>query len=145
MYQPNYTKDDINGMLRARDITPTHQRVEIAHVVLSRCEHLSADRILALVNENTAEVSKATVYNTLALFVQKNLVREVIVDPTRVFYDPNVTPHHHFYNVNTGELMDIAHDHVSVSDLPAPPEGMVTESVDIIVRVRNAGIATPVA
>lgn len=117
-------------------VTPTHQRLEIAHALFSRGEHMSADQVLALVNARHAQASKATVYNTLNLFVAIKLIRKVIVDPERVFYDPNVTPHHHFYNIDSGELSDIDAQEIEVSRLPAMPEGMVTDGVDIIVRVR---------
>ena len=59
------------------------------------------------------------------------------MDPNNVFYDPNTRPHHHFYNVDTGELADIDAAEVEVQGLPELPEGMVTEGVDIIVRVRS--------
>ena len=132
-----YTRDNLAEVLRARDITPTHQRIEIAHALFSRGEHLSADQVLAIVNDRHSETSKATVYNTLNLFLEKKLIREVIVDPSKVFYDPNIEPHHHFYNVDSGELMDIDAAGVEVNGLPALPEGMVTEGVDIIVRIRS--------
>jgi Fur family transcriptional regulator, iron response regulator len=87
---------NLANVLRGHGIGPTHQRIEIAHALFSRCAHLSADQILAIVNERNAETSKATVYNTLNLFLEKKLIREVIVDPRKVFYDPTTTPHHHF-------------------------------------------------
>ena len=131
------SREDVVQVLRDHHITPTHQRVEIAHALYSRCEHLSADRILALVNDRACETSKATVYNTLNLFVAKKLVREVIVDPDRVFYDPNTSPHHHLYNLDTGELTDIDEADLRVSSLPQLPRGMTVEGVDVIVRVRS--------
>lgn len=125
--------------LREHDINPTLQRLEIARVLLSRCAHLSADDVFSLVNKDGGQqVSKATVYNTLGLFAEKGLVREVIADPTKVFYDPNVAPHHHFYNVVTGELVDIDVRHMSVSGLPQLPEGTSMDGVDVIVRLRPA-------
>lgn len=132
-----YTRDDLVELLRRHDINPTHQRIEIAYALFSRGEHLSADQVLAIVNGRHSETSKATVYNTLNLFLEKRLVREVIVDPNKVFYDPNTRLHHHFYNIDTGELTDIDAGDVSVHGLPALPEGMVTEGVDIIVRIRS--------
>jgi Fur family iron response transcriptional regulator len=137
MMLTSYTRDNLADLLRCHDINPTHQRIEIAHALFSRGEHLSADQVLAIVNERHSETSKATVYNTLNLFLTKKLVREVIVDPSKVFYDPNTEPHHHFYNVDTGELADIDASRIEVSGLPQLPEGMVTEGVDIIVRVRS--------
>jgi len=132
-----YTRDQLVDLLRRRGINPTHQRIEIACALFARGEHLSADQILAIVNDRHSETSKATVYNTLNLFLEKKLIREVIVDPNKVFYDPNTDPHHHLYNIDTGELMDINAERIEVSGLPPLPEGMVTEGVDIIVRVRS--------
>src|SRR6185295_4150140 len=121
------TRDNLAEVLRAHDINPTHQRIEIAHALFSRREHLSADQLLAIVNGRHAATSKATVYNTLNLFLEKKLIREVIVDPNKVFYDPNTTPHYHFYNVDTGELTDIEASAIELSGLPQSPDGMVTE------------------
>lgn len=132
------TREDLAGVLRDNGITPTHQRIEIAHALFSRCEHLSADRILAIVNDRACETSKATVYNTLNLFLEKKLIREVIVDPSRVFYDPNTAPHHHFYNVDSGELTDIDEADVRISGLPQLPRGVSVEGVDVIVRIRSS-------
>ena len=133
-----YTRDNMADLLRAHGINPTHQRIEIAHALYARSEHLSADQVLALVNEEHPETSRATVYNTLNLFVKKGLIREVIVDPSKVFYDPNTQPHYHIYDVRTGHLADIDADCVRVTGLPDLPPGMVTEGVDIILRVRSA-------
>lgn len=132
----SYNRPALIALLRRHGIAPTHQRLEIAHVLFGRCQHLAADQILAMVNERHAETSKATVYNTLNLFRDRGLIREVIVDPKRAFYDPNTEPHHHLYNIDTGEITDIAADALSVSGMPELPAGMVTEGVDIIVRVR---------
>ena len=129
-------RDAIVDMLREHGINPTHQRIEIAYALFSRDEHLSADQIMAIVNDRHSETSKATVYNTLNLFLERKLIREVIVDPTKVFYDPNTSPHHHFFNVETGHLIDIDADEVAVTGLPTLPDGMVTDGVDIIIRIR---------
>ena len=132
-----YTRDTLVEMLRRHGISPTHQRIEIAYALFARGEHLSADQILATVNNRHSETSKATVYNTLNLFLEKKLIREVLVDPHKVFYDPNTDAHHHIYNLDTGELTDIDASQIEIAGLPQPPEGMVTDGVDIIVRVRS--------
>lgn len=134
--RPPTPRAEISDRLRSLGIAPTHQRIEIANALFSRCEHQSADQILATVNVHHSETSKATVYNTLKLFLARGLVREVIVDPSKVFYDPNTTPHHHFYNLVSGELTDIPCDALAVSGMPALPEGMLAESIDVIVRIR---------
>lgn len=131
-----YTRENISSLLRSRDINPTHQRIEIAHALFSRQEHLSADQVMAIVNTRHSETSKATVYNTLKLFIEKGLVRELVVDPTKIFFDPNTSPHHHLYDVDTGRLSDIEACQVEITGLPPLPPGMVA-SVDLIVRVRR--------
>lgn len=136
MLKPTSSRSDIAGILRQHGINPTRQRLEIAFALFSRQAHLSADQVMAVVNGRYAEVSKATVYNTLNLFVERKLIREVIVDPNKVFYDPNTTPHHHFYDVVTGCLTDIDVSAISLVGLPPLPEGMVSEGVDVIVRIR---------
>ncbi len=138
MNDQQYARDKLAGTLRAYGIYPTHQRTEIAHALFLRREHLSADQVMAIVNERHSQTSKATVYNTLKLFVEKGLIREVIVDPNRVFYDPNTDPHYHIYDVQSGRLTDISAADVRISGLPAVPEGMVTEGMDVIIRVRPA-------
>lgn len=137
MMDMSFTRDHLVELLRRHDINPTHQRIEIAYALFSRGEHLSADQVLAIVNDRHSETSKATVYNTLNLFLEKKLIREVIVDPNKVFYDPNTLPHHHFYNVDTGELADIDASEIAISGLPELPPGVETEGVDIIVRIRS--------
>ena len=130
------TRESVAEMLRTHGITPTHQRIEIALVLLEKRWHPSADQILAAVNVRCAETSKATVYNTLKLFLDKGLVRELIVDPNKVFYDSNTSVHHHFYDVVSGEITDISAAGVRIDGLPPLPAGMVTAGIDIIVRTR---------
>lgn len=138
MESMQYTRDNLADKLRAHGINPTHQRIEIAFALFSRHEHLSADQVMAIVNERHSETSKATVYNTLNLFLEKLLIREVIVDPNKVFYDPNTEPHYHMYDLQSGRLTDIDAADIKVTGLPELPPGVVTAGMDIIIRVRPA-------
>src|SRR5258708_11768630 len=97
----NRNRENIAQLLRRHGITPTHQRMEIAHVLFTRREHLSADQILKWVNSRYAETSKATVYNTLKLFLERQLIPELVADPAKIVYQPNTEPHHHPYYVVT--------------------------------------------
>lgn len=129
---------EVDELLKQRGISPTQQRRQIAHILFARPQHLSAEQVLEQVNQEDNLVSKATVYNTLGLFVRKGLIREIIVDPSRVFYDSTTTPHHHFFNVDTGKLEDIEAQQMILQNLPTPPAGTELESVDVIVRVRTS-------
>jgi len=134
---PERNSEDIAGLLKSHGVMPTQQRMLIARILFNRDQHLSADQVMKCVNDGKSHVSKATVYNTLGLFARKGLVREVIVDPTRVFYDSNTSEHHHFYNIDSGELIDIKSDSLAVDSLADLPPGTVAEGVDVIIRVRN--------
>jgi Fur family transcriptional regulator, iron response regulator len=137
-YYMGENQDAIKAKLLEVDINPTHQRSEIARVMLSKAQHLSAEQVLSLVNMNSAHVSKATVYNTLNLFVEKGLIRQLIIDPTKVFYDTNTSYHHHYYNEDTGELSDFESNDMNLNPEPALPDNTVQSGVDIIVRVKNS-------
>lgn len=132
-----YTSADAIASLRQAGVPVTHQRIEIARVLFSAPVHLSADQVWANVRELSPDVSRATVYNTLRLFSEKQMIRELFVDPQRVVYDSTTTPHYHLYNMDTGEVRDIADDELQLVGAPVLPEGVVLEEIDVIVRVRN--------
>ncbi len=119
-------------------ILPTPQRLEVAEILLHRPQHLSADQIIAKLHELGSTVSKATVYNSLNLFGERGLIKECLVDPERRFYDSTTSPHHHFYNADTGELSDIASDNIEIAGLPPLPPGTQLEGAELIIRVRNS-------
>ena len=126
------SRTDIQRKLRDHGVLPTAQRLEVASVLLSRPQHLSADQIIEKLQGAGSGVSKATVYKT-------GLVKEINVDAMRRFYDSTTHPHHHFYHVETGELTDIPADKISIMDLPNLPKGTEQDGVDVLIRVRNKG------
>jgi Fur family iron response transcriptional regulator len=133
------TRDEAAMVLTGRGVLPTAQRVDIALLSLARPQHLSAEKIIDAIKENGLRISKATVYNTLSLFCERGLLRTVDVDPTRQFYDSSTAAHHHFYNVDTGELTDIPLESVMLTVGTALPPGTEQAGVDVVVRVRRAG------
>ena len=131
------SRSEIVSLFEQRGILPTPQRLEVADILLNKPQHMSADQIIDRLREAGSRVSKATVYNTLNLFAERGVVREVMVDPVRKFYDSTTHPHHHFYNIDTGELHDIPDEHVCFSELPELPEGTESDSVEVLIRIRG--------
>ena len=123
--------------LGAHNVIPTPQRVMVGQILFAGPQHLSADQILKAIQATGSEVSKATVYNTLNLFVERGLARQVNVDPTRACYDSTTEPHHHFYNVDTRELKDIPESEIELKELPELPSGTRVDGVQVVVRVRR--------
>ena len=120
---------DVGELLASYGISPTQQRRQIARIMFARPQHLSAEQILERVNTKDYQVSKATVYNTLGLFTRKGLIREVVVDPSKIFYDSNTRPHHHYSNLSTGMLSDIDDEQIALSQLPKAPDGTELEEI----------------
>ena len=124
--------------LRATGLRPTRQRVALARLLLEKGDcHVTAEQLHGEATEAAIPVSLATVYNTLHQFTAAGLLREVVVEPGRSYFDTNIDDHHHFFCENTGELEDIPGERVMVSQLPAPPEGAEISRVDVIIRVRR--------
>ena len=123
-------------LLRAARLRPTRQRLALARLLFDKGDrHVSAEQLHGEAQAASVRVSLASVYNTLHQFIAAGLLREVVVDPGRSYFDTNVSDHHHFYFEETGELQDIAGDRVGVAELPAPPSGTAIRRVDVIIRV----------
>ena len=131
------TRMEILRKLKQHGVLPTSQRIEIATILLARPQHLSADQIIDKLNGRGSRVSKATVYNTLKLFSDQGIVKELSVDSSRKFYDSTTHPHHHFFHVDSGHLSDIPASQVEISGLPPLPLGTEQESVEVMIRVRD--------
>ena len=130
-------RSEVVSLLQHYKISPTRQRVEIAEYLFQRPQHLSAEKILEGVTQDGNCVSRATVYNTMGLFANKGVVREVLIDRERVFYDSNTEVHQHLYNVDTCELIDVFDAEVSMISQPELPEGLKIIDTDIVYKVTS--------
>ncbi len=123
--------------LTAAGLRPTRQRLALARLLFdSGDRHVTAEQLHQQAVGNGVKVSLATVYNTLNQFTASGLLREVAVDSRRSYFDSNTELHHHFFNQDTEQLIDISGDAVAVSHLPSAPDGTVIDGVDVIIRVR---------
>lgn len=126
----------IRERLRASGLRPTRQREELAGLLFGEGDrHVTAETLHREAMVAGTQVSLATVYNTLHQFTQAGLLREVVVDSGRAYFDTNTSRHHHFFNTHTHELADIHGDAISVGRLPEAPEGTRVEDVEVVVRV----------
>ena len=128
--------------LRACGLRPTRQRVALARLLFDGGDrHVTAEQLHGEATAAAIRVSLATVYNTLHQFTTAGLLREVVVEPGRSYFDTNVDYHHHFFCETTGMLQDIPGAAVMVSQLPGAPAGTEISRVDVIIRVRRQGSA----
>jgi Fur family transcriptional regulator, iron response regulator len=127
---------DVAARLQACGIRMTAQRRQIAELLLTAHQHLSADQVAEALLRAGMRVSKATVYNTLNLFAAQGLIRQLSVDAERSWYDSNVQAHYHFHDETSGALTDVALPEVQFSRLPPPPPGMEVAGIDMVIRLR---------
>lgn len=125
------------AVLERHGVRPTSQRLRIAEILLARPRHLTAEQILATLRKSQGRVSKATVYNTLKLFVDQGLLRQIHADPERCVYDSLTAPHHHFQDLDTGEMFDIQPDELSFAKLPPLPPGTEMADVAVVIGIRR--------
>lgn len=124
--------------LRAAGLRPTRQRLALAKLLFDGCDrHISAEQLHGEAVSNSIRVSLATVYNTLHQFTSAGMLREIVVDAGRSYFDTNTSDHHHFFFEASGHLEDIPSDMVAVSKVPSAPEGTTIRRVDVIVRVNG--------
>jgi len=134
---------DVAQRLRQHRIQPSAQRVAVAEYVLQTQDHPSADQVWDRVRRHHDHgqgfpmLSRATVYNTLHLFVDRGLLRELVLAEGKVVYDPKVEPHHHFIDDETGEIQDVPWEAVKVKDVEKLP-GLEVREYQVVMRGRPA-------
>jgi Fur family transcriptional regulator, iron response regulator len=122
--------------LRAAGLRPTSQRLYLARLLFEHGDrHVTAEQLHSEAQVARIPVSLATVYNTLHQFTAAGLLRELVIESGRSYFDTNVTNHHHFFFEETGALVDIPGENLALVSMPTPPEGARVSRVDVVVRV----------
>ncbi|MGE5766012.1 MAG: iron response transcriptional regulator IrrA [Bacteroidota bacterium] len=128
--------------LKAAGLRPTRQRLALAKLLFEApggCDrHITAEQLHAEAVADNVRVSLATIYNSLHQFTGAGLLREVVVESGRSYFDTNVSDHHHFYFEDSGRLQDIPGEMVQLDNLPSPPGGAKVARVDVIIRLLDA-------
>lgn len=128
----------LSNKLRNFGLRPTRQRLSLAHLLFSKGDrHVSAEALHEEAVFAGVPVSLATVYNTLHQFNEAGLLRAVAVESSKTYFDTNTGDHHHFFIESENRVVDVPASHITVTDLPEPPEGMEIARVDVIVRLRE--------
>ncbi|MBL4854810.1 MAG: transcriptional repressor [Robiginitomaculum sp.] len=125
---------NMSRILTEYNIRPTTIRKNIAGLLFDGTDrHVSVDDVIEMAHAANVKTSVASVYNTLNRFALAGLLRRVSVDLGRMFFDTNLSEHHHFYYENEGRLEDIPHGLIKVSGLPKLPKGRAVKSINVMV------------
>ena len=123
--------------LRGAKLRPSRQRIALARLLFDGGDrHVTAESLHTEALARNVRVSLATVYNTLHQFTRSGLLRQVMVDSARSYFDTNTTHHHHFFCEESQVLTDIPDSDLRLENLPTPPRGMEINQVDVVIRTR---------
>lgn len=122
--------------LRTVGLRPTRQRLALAKLLFENApRHVTAETLHVEAQNAQVPVSLATVYNTLHQFTEAGLLKEVVIDPQRSYFDTTTTDHGHFFFEENGQLQDIPTGEAVLASMPSLPEGTCVKSVEVIVRL----------
>jgi len=126
--------------LRSSELRPTKQRLAICKVLFDKKKtfHFTIDNLKKRIEKDTkSKISLATVYNTVHAFKNNGYLKEISLQGNKTFFDTNSSSHHHFYDQDTGDLMDIKNGDIHVSKLPSAPKGKTIKEIDVTISVAN--------
>ena len=127
--------------LRASGLRPTKQRLAVCKILFDRKEtfHFTIEKLKKITEKDSRKkISLATLYNTVHAFEKKGYLKEISLKGNKTFFDTNTKNHHHFYDEDSSELIDLKNKNVSISNLPSVPNGKKIKDIEIIVRVANS-------
>ena len=133
-------KNHFIDRLRTSGLRPTKQRVEICKILFDRKEtfHFTIDRLKKIIEKNIkSKISLATVYNTVHAFKNNGYVKEISLHGNKTFFDTNSENHHHLYDQETGDLLDIRNEDILLSKVPPIPKGKKIKKIEITISIEN--------
>ena len=133
-------KIDILKKLRSSGLRPTKQRVEIARFLFERDKtfHFTVESLNKLLaKKTTSKFALATIYNTVHAFKNAGHLSEVEIKGSRTHFDTNVTNHHHFYDIENSELIDIDPNEVVIQKIPKAPNGKKIKNIEVFINLKD--------
>ena len=133
-------KIDILNKLRSSGLRPTKQRVEIAKFLFEREKtfHFTVESLNKLLTKKSiSKIALATIYNTVHAFKAAGHLSEVEVRGNKSYFDTNVSNHHHFYDSETAELIDINANDIVIQKIPKAPNGKKIKNVEVFINLKN--------
>ena len=132
------TTSEIEKLLDKAELRQTKQRTQLAKMLFqAENRHFTAEQLHKEARTAGGTIALATIYNTLHQFRTAGLLRQVIVEPGKVYFDTNTEPHHHFYVEDDGELVDVERSEIEISALPEIPKDCAIQETDVIIRLRK--------
>ena len=128
--------------LRSSGLRPTKQRLKICEVLFNREKtfHFTINDLAKSISDQLNEkISLATVYNTVHAFKKAGHLSEVHLrrKNNTTCFDTNISNHHHFYDIETSELIDINDNEIKFDKIPKAPNGKTIKNLEVIINLKN--------
>ena len=127
--------------LRSSGLRPTKQRLTICKILFDGKDtfHFTIDKLKKKIEKSTkSKISLATVYNTVHAFKNNGYLKEISLQGNKTFFDTNSKRHHHFYDQDTGDLVDIKNEDIILSKLPSTPKGKKIKEIEVTISIANS-------
>jgi Fur family iron response transcriptional regulator len=129
--------ENIKEILRSKSLKLTKQRLLVASYLFDgRHKHVTAEDLFKKLNKSKSKISLATVYNTLHEFYKNKLINKLAINSEKVYFDTNMSNHHHFYNKEDELLLDVSNNLI-IKGLPNPPKGKKIEKIEVFVHLKK--------
>jgi len=129
--------ENIKEILRSKSLKITKQRLLVASYLFDgHNKHVTAEDLFKKLNKSKSKISLATIYNTLHEFYKKKLINKLSINSEKIYFDTNMSNHHHFYNKEDEMLVDVSNN-LKINGLPNPPKGKKIEKIEVLVHLKK--------
>jgi len=129
--------ENIKEILRSKSLKLTKQRLLVASYLFDgHNKHITAEELFKKLNKSKSNISLATIYNTLHEFYKNKLINKLSINSDKIYFDTNMSSHHHFYNKEDETLIDFSNN-LKINGLPNPPKGKKIEKIEILVHLKK--------
>jgi|TARA_X000001036_G_scaffold4338_1_gene3893 Fur family iron response transcriptional regulator len=134
-------KKDLADKLRSSGLRPTKQRIMLAEYLFIRDKtfHFTVENLDKAINKKNLvdKIALATIYNTVHAFKKAGHLKEILIKDGKNYFDTNTSAHHHFYDEQNNELIDIDNNKIELKKFPAPPKGKSIKNLNVIINIDN--------
>ena len=126
--------------LRNSGLRPTKQRLQICEVLFEteRTFHFTINELEQKIKSKIDnKISLATIYNTVHAFEKKGYLKQIPINSNQIYFDTNITDHHHFYNLKDGKLIDLENSDVGPINIKRKIDGKKIKSIEVLVKLED--------
>ena len=126
--------------LRNSGLRPTKQRLQICEVLFDteKTFHFTINELEQKIKDKIDnKISLATIYNTVHAFEKKGYLKQIPINSNQIYFDTNITDHHHFYNLKDGKLIDLENSDVGPINIKRKIDGKKIKSIEVLVKLED--------